>query len=63
MTAEMDNNVKEFYDSLKMGNAVSNQQANALIRLSITAQVTNLVVNGEDPEKIKGLMEILKEIK
>ena len=54
--------VEEFYDALKMGNAVSNQQATDLVRLSITGKISNAIEKGEDLEKVKGLMELLKSI-
>ena len=54
---------EDFYNSLKIGNAISSQQANDLVRLSLTAQVTTAIANGEDTDRIKSLIELMKEMK
>lgn len=59
---EINQTTEDLYNALKMGNAVSNQQANDLIRLSITARITTAIADSEDPKKIKELMDILKDM-
>lgn len=53
----------DFYGDLEKGNAVLYQQGQNNIMLALTGQVTQLISAGEDPDKIKDLMSMLKEMK
>lgn len=59
----MTDDQKEFYDGLAMGNAVSYQQAQNNIMLSLTSKLTDAIINGDDTDKVKELMGVLKGLK
>lgn len=52
----------DVYNALKIGNEISMQQANDLIKLSLTARITKAISDGDDPDKIKQLVELMNDI-
>ena len=52
----------DFYNALKVGNELSMQQAKDIIKLSLTARITKAISDGDDPEKIKQLVELMNDI-
>ena len=53
----------DLYSALKAGNELSMQQANDLIKLSLTGRITKAISDGEDAGKIKQLIELMNELK
>lgn len=53
----------DFYNALKVGNELSMQQANDLIKLSLTGRITKAISDGEDTGKIKQLIDLMNELK
>ena len=56
------NEQKAFYDGLAMGNAVSYQQAQNNIMLSVTTKLTQAIMEGEDSERVSDLMALMKDL-